>query len=111
MDHLEHSLSGAVSCAPTSTALVTSGVQRVTKERGNVIARMLALEVHPEQIALVAGVSLRTVYRVRENCQANGGTFNISHGPSKASRPRLIDGNDINVSIFPITTFLAFLSA
>jgi hypothetical protein len=113
MDHLEHTLGGAVFCAPTSTftPLVSSGVQRVTEERGNVIARMLALQVHPEQIAFVVGVSLRTVYRVRENCQANGGAFSISRGPSKAGRPRLIDENDINVSIFPITIFPASLSA
>ena len=93
--------SGAVSSVPTSmvTTLISTRVRKITQEHGNVITRMLALQVHPEQIALAVGVSVRSVYCVRENCEANGGIFKISHGPSKAGRPCLISEDDVNVCI------------
>src|SRR5260370_37960262 len=77
---------------------VSTGVHKLTEEKGNTIARMLALQVHPEQIALLTGLSLRSVYCVRENCQANAGIYKLLRAPSQAGQLRLINEDDINVS-------------
>ena len=63
---------------------VSTGVHKLTEEKGNTVARMLALQVHPEQIALLTGLSLCSVYCVRENCQANNGIFKLLRAPSQA---------------------------
>src|SRR6266436_6849629 len=86
-------------CDPTSTSptLVSTSVHRVSEECGNIIRRMLLLQVHPETVALAAGVSICTVYHVQENCEANGGVFKIPKELSKAGWPCVMGKDDINV--------------
>ena len=85
---------------------VSTSIRKLTEEKGNTITRMLALHIHPEQIALLTGVSLHSVYRVHENCRANGGIYKIFEAPSRAGWPRLITEDDINVSIHLVVIFL-----
>jgi hypothetical protein len=60
---------------------------------------MLALQLRPDEIAVLVGVSVRSVYRIRAVCEENGGAYKISRPPSRAGRPALILEDDVNVRV------------
>ncbi len=81
-------LTDALPISPNNgSVLVSTNIQKLTEEKGNDIARMLALHIHPEQIALLTGLSLCLVYHVHENCHANGGIYKFFKMPSQAGWP------------------------
>src|SRR5260370_4810193 len=99
-------LTDALPTSPNNgSVLVSTNIQKLTEEKGNDIARMLALHIHPEQIALLTGLSLHLVYHVHENCHANGGIYKFFKMPSWAGWPQLITEDDINVSIYLVPIF------
>ena len=99
-------LTDALPISPNNgSVLVSTNIWKLTEEKGNDIARMLALHIHLEQIALLTGLSLHSVYCVHENCHANGGIYKFFKMPSWAGWPQLITEDDINVSIYLVPIF------
>src|SRR5258708_14187512 len=66
---------------------VSTSIQKLTEEKGNTLPRLLALHIHPDQIALLTGAGLGLVYCWHENCPANAGIYEIPEEPSHASHP------------------------
>jgi hypothetical protein len=78
---------------------VSTGVRKLTNECCEIVARMLALQLCPDEIAVLVGVSVWSVYRIQAVCAENGGAYKISRVPSRAGRPSMILEDDINVRV------------
>ena len=78
---------------------VSTGIRKLTNECCEIVARMLALQLRPDEIAVLVGVSVRSVYCIWVVCEENGEAYNISRMPSNAGRPALILEDDVNICV------------
>jgi len=83
----------------SSVISVSTGIHKLTDETHGFIAQMLVLQIHPQEIAQLTGISVHSVYRVWEQCLQNSGAYQVSREPTKAGWPQLMTKEDINVCI------------
>ena len=89
----------SITFSNTNQPVVSTNICKLSEDCCNIIAHMLTLCVLPNEISVLVGVSLHSIYHVQEVCQGNGGTYTIQKNPSNAGWPRLISEEDIMVKL------------